>query len=78
MREQNYPMFAFHLFDDWKKKVAEVDAVVIATKWPEYTTLKNNALAGAIKPNVIVDPRRMFRPQDFQHVTYLTIARRVL
>jgi UDP-glucose 6-dehydrogenase len=55
-----------------------VDAVVIATKWPEYATLKNKALAGAIKGKLIVDPRRLFRPEDFRNATYLTIGRRIL
>lgn len=67
----------FTLTSDWQSAVADADAVVIATKWPEYTQLKKPDLAGALKAKPIVDPRRLFRPEDFPQAEYLTIGRRV-
>jgi len=62
----------FVLTEDWKAAVTGADGIVVATKWPEYADLKNAAVNG----KVIVDPRRMFRPDDFAN--YLAIGRRML
>jgi UDPglucose 6-dehydrogenase/GDP-mannose 6-dehydrogenase len=62
----------FDLTNDWKTALPAADGVVVATKWPEYAELKNAAVNG----KVIVDPRRMFRPDDFAN--YLAIGRRML
>jgi hypothetical protein len=48
----------------------------VATKWPEYAELKTPALAGAVADKVVLDPRRMFRPEDFPN--YLAIGRRMI
>jgi UDPglucose 6-dehydrogenase/GDP-mannose 6-dehydrogenase len=66
----------FALTADWRNAIVGADAVVVATKWPEYAALKSPALADAMKGKVLVDPRRMFRPEDF--VNYLAIGRRML
>jgi UDPglucose 6-dehydrogenase/GDP-mannose 6-dehydrogenase len=60
---------------DWQSAVGGVDAVVVATKWPEYAKLKAPALAEAVKGKVIMDARRMFGPDDFPN--YLAIGRRM-
>ncbi|MGA2556463.1 MAG: nucleotide sugar dehydrogenase, partial [Verrucomicrobiota bacterium] len=65
----------FALTEDWRDAVGGADAVVVATKWPEYAGLKSAALAGAMKGKVVVDARRMFGPGDF--VNYLAIGRRM-
>jgi len=65
----------FALTEDWRGAVGGADAVVVATKWPEYAGLKSAALAGAMKGKVVVDARRMFGPGDF--VNYLAIGRRM-
>ena len=65
----------FALTADWRSAVGGADAVVVATKWPEYVGLKSAALAGAMKGKVVVDARRMFAPGDF--VNYLAIGRRM-
>jgi UDPglucose 6-dehydrogenase/GDP-mannose 6-dehydrogenase len=62
----------FDLTEDWKAAVTGADGIVVATKWPEYADLKNAAVNG----KVIVDPRRMFHPDDFAN--YLAIGRRML
>ena len=66
----------FTLTQDWKTALIAADAVVVATKWPEYADLKTPALAGAIAGKVVLDPRRMFRPEDFPN--YLAIGRRLI
>ncbi len=65
----------FSLVTDWPAEVAKVDAIVVATKWPEYAALKK---ANGIEGKVVVDARRMFRPGDFEKLNYLTIGRREL
>jgi UDPglucose 6-dehydrogenase/GDP-mannose 6-dehydrogenase len=65
----------FLLTPDWKSAVGSADAVVVATKWPEYAELKTPALAGAVAGKVVLDARRMFSPEDF--VNYLAIGRRM-
>jgi UDP-glucose 6-dehydrogenase len=66
----------FLLTQDWQSAVAGADAVVVATKWPEYAALKTPGLAGVLKDKVVLDARRMFRPEDFPN--YLAIGRRLL
>lgn len=56
--------------DDWPAQVAGADAVIIATRWPEYAALKRHDRAGL----VIVDPRRLLARQDFPLARYLTIG----
>ena len=68
---------AFTLVEDWEDELRHAAAVVIATKWPAYSGLKSAALAGVMNEKVIVDPRRMFRPEDFPQSDYLTIGRRI-
>jgi UDPglucose 6-dehydrogenase/GDP-mannose 6-dehydrogenase len=65
----------FLLTPDWKSAVRGADAVVVATKWPEYAELKTPAMAGAVAGKVVLDARRMFGPEDF--VNYLAIGRRM-
>jgi UDPglucose 6-dehydrogenase/GDP-mannose 6-dehydrogenase len=65
----------FLLEPDWKRALSGVDAVVVATKWPEYAELKSAALAGAVAGKVVLDARRMFSPEDFPN--YLAIGRRM-
>jgi UDPglucose 6-dehydrogenase/GDP-mannose 6-dehydrogenase len=66
----------FLLTQDWQSAVAGADAVVVATKWPEYAALKTPGLAGVLAGKVVLDARRMFRPEDFPN--YLAIGRRLL
>jgi hypothetical protein len=57
--------------EDWSTVVPETDAVVVATKWTEYLSLPSLMRPG----QVVVDPRRMFKPADFAKMTYLSIGR---
>lgn len=63
---------------DWKGNLGVVDAVVVATKWKEYLQLAQPPWTTALKGKVVVDPRRLLRPEDFPEATYLTIGRRPL
>ncbi len=65
----------FSLVTDWQREVAGTDAIVVATKWPEYAALKS---VKGIEGKGIVDARRMLRPGDFKKLDYLTIGRREL
>ena len=50
--------------------VASADAVIIATRWPEYASVKHLDRIGL----TVVDPRRLLTRHDFQHARYLTIG----
>ncbi len=56
--------------DDWQAQVASADAVIIATRWPEYASVKHLDRIGL----TVVDPRRLLTRHDFQHARYLTIG----
>jgi len=62
------------MINDWTEALTAVDAVIVATKCPDYARLREPSLASRLHGKVIVDPRRMFRPQDFPHATYLTVG----
>jgi UDPglucose 6-dehydrogenase/GDP-mannose 6-dehydrogenase len=67
---------AMETTDDWRDSLAACDAVVVATKWPEYAALTHPDQVRQIQGKTIVDARRMFRPEDFPDASYLTIGRR--
>jgi UDPglucose 6-dehydrogenase/GDP-mannose 6-dehydrogenase len=66
----------FVLTEDWQSAVPAADAIVVATKWPEYAELENLARTGVIKEKVLLDARRMFSPKVF--LNYMSIGRRML
>lgn len=59
---------------DWRAGLVTADAVIIATKWPEYQALRDLAAAGALAGKTIIDARRMFGPADFPGSHYFTIG----
>jgi UDPglucose 6-dehydrogenase/GDP-mannose 6-dehydrogenase len=75
---KDLPDVPFALVTDWKGRLADVDAVIVGTKWPEYADLADAGLAGVLAGKTIVDPRRMFQPADFKGAAYLSIGRREL
>jgi len=60
---------------DWKPALQSADAVVVATKWSEYTALSEPESARHLDAKPLVDARRMFRPEDVPRAIYLTIGR---
>jgi UDPglucose 6-dehydrogenase/GDP-mannose 6-dehydrogenase len=74
--QQALPKVPFATVPDWRSEVCAADAVVVATKWPEYLELRSPALAKAMAGKVLVDARRMFGPEDFPSL--LAIGRRML
>lgn len=61
---------------DWRQALTEIDAVVIATKWVEYTALAQPEHTAHLQGKVVVDPRRLFQPKDFPQAVYFSIGRR--
>jgi UDPglucose 6-dehydrogenase/GDP-mannose 6-dehydrogenase len=63
--------------EDWESLLDQADAVVVATRWNDYSILKNPDYARKLVGKVLVDARRMFQPSDFKDSKYLTIGRRI-
>jgi UDPglucose 6-dehydrogenase/GDP-mannose 6-dehydrogenase len=59
--------------DDWKRQIANVDVVIVATKWKQYETLSGIDLQGKL----LFDARRMFAPTELTNAAYRSIGRRV-
>jgi hypothetical protein len=47
---------------------------VVATAWPEYQDLAKDGLSSARAGKIIVDARRMFRPDELEPAVYSTIG----
>jgi UDPglucose 6-dehydrogenase len=58
---------------DWKPAVSEADAIVVATRWPDYEAVREADVSG----RVVFDARRMFVPDDFARGIYRSIGRRI-
>jgi UDPglucose 6-dehydrogenase len=58
----------------WPEDLVAVDAVVVATSWPEYRGLLGAAHRKLLEGKVIVDARRFFRAEDFPSASYLAIG----
>lgn len=58
------------LVEDWQQAITGAAAIIVATRWPEYTDLPAHTHQGQI----IVDPRHMFAPADFKPARYLTVG----
>jgi UDPglucose 6-dehydrogenase/GDP-mannose 6-dehydrogenase len=66
-----WPALPVSYVANWVVEVPRSDAVIVATKWPDYAALRGVPMMG----KVIVDARRMFLPEDFPGARYLTIGR---
>jgi UDPglucose 6-dehydrogenase/GDP-mannose 6-dehydrogenase len=64
---------AIAFVQDWRTAALEAEVVIVATAWPDYQTLAELGLKGA----VVFDARRAFRPAQFEGSSYLAIGRRV-
>ena len=60
--------------EEWKECLSFVDAVVVLTKWEEYKQLADKINCERIKGKVLIDPRRLFKPEAFQETTYLSMG----
>jgi UDPglucose 6-dehydrogenase/GDP-mannose 6-dehydrogenase len=69
-----WPTILAEYVEDWRGVVASVDAIIVATKWPEYQSLSEQVTGGAMTTKTIVDARRMFEPVDFAGSRYFTIG----
>ena len=59
---------------NWQKKIANVDILLLFTKWDEYKKLliKNNS--NKLKNKILFDARRMFKKKNFPKSIYLTVG----
>jgi len=66
------PALAGHieLVDDWRQAIRGAQAILLATRWPQYADLP----AHTHPEQIILDPRHMFTPKDFKPARYLTIG----
>jgi len=63
-----------HYISDWRQKLRAANGVVVATCWPEYRELAKDVLSSARARKIIVDARRMFRPDELVPAIYSTIG----
>ena len=64
---------AVRFVGSWEEEVAAAEAVIVATRWPDYAPLSDMDLGGKL----LFDARRMFRPDSAGGARYLTIGRRM-
>lgn len=69
-----WPGISVSYVTDWHARLAQTDAIVIATKWPEYQALREPTATLALVGKTIIDARRMFGPTDFPESRYFTIG----
>jgi len=65
-----WPGLDVNYVQDWEAALGDCDAVIVATKWPEYRKLAAAPLNGT----VIVDARRFFHASEFSSNAYLAIG----
>ena len=63
---------------NWEKHLTNCDAIVILTNWDSYKRLSTKSFKEKIIKKVIIDSRRLFKPEDFSSSKYLTIGRRII
>lgn len=59
-----------HFAEDWQSQVADAEAVIVVTRWPEYAKLTSIDTVG----KVVFDTRRMFERSDFPATEYIAIG----
>jgi UDPglucose 6-dehydrogenase/GDP-mannose 6-dehydrogenase len=63
-----------HYVPAWPEKLGQADGVVVATCWPEYRELAKDVLSTVRARKIIVDARRLFRPDELAPAIYATIG----
>jgi UDPglucose 6-dehydrogenase/GDP-mannose 6-dehydrogenase len=63
----------FQVVDNWGDFIKICDAVIVATRWPEYTSLKNHSPTLQGKP--VLDCRRLLNAADFSQSTFFTVGK---
>lgn len=58
---------------DWRDGFTSHEVLIVATKWDEYSSLRDHLIEG----QVLFDVRRMFDPSEIVKAIYLTVGRRV-
>ena len=59
----------------WDKHLTDVHAVIVATKWKEYSVLSSTKNKDILKDKIILDARRFFKASDFPLSNYMAIGR---
>jgi len=58
----------------WTSALDSVDAVVVATRWPEYASLVTAENRSKLRGKLIVDARLMFGADQFSDTRYLSVG----
>tara|TARA_Y100000816_G_C26108452_1_gene590303 strand:- start:15309 stop:16661 length:1353 start_codon:yes stop_codon:yes gene_type:complete len=61
----------------WDKHLADVHAIIVATKWEVYKDLSLEKYQDKIEGKVIFDARRFYEPTKFPKSIYLTVGRNI-
>jgi UDPglucose 6-dehydrogenase len=60
--------------DDWRRELRSCEGVVVATAWPEYLALRDDAHRRSLIGKVLVDTRFLLSGDDLHGVAYRTIG----
>lgn len=60
--------------EEWKDCLSLIDAVIILTKWDEYKQLTEKNNIEKLNGKIVLDPRRLFNPEDLPEIKYLTMG----
>ncbi len=61
----------------WSSHLADVHAVVVATKWEVYKNLSLKKYQDNLEGKIIFDARRYYEPSEFPKSVYLTVGRNI-
>jgi UDPglucose 6-dehydrogenase len=71
---REWPELKINYVDHWDAHIDAADAVIVATRWPEYLQLREPQLLARLGGKEIIDARRYFRIGDFPGASYQTIG----
>lgn len=71
---REWPELSLDVAEEWQGELPQAEAIVVATRWPEYSRLKDAPLREVLRGKVIVDARRFFHADDFPASAYHAIG----
>lgn len=71
---REWPELAVDYISDWEADIVSAEAIVVATRWPEYNRLQDVAHSGGLKGKTVVDARRFFSLGTLPSTAYHAIG----
>ncbi len=63
---------AINWTESWQELVRDCDVIIVATEWPEYSSLPEHLVN--LSGKIIMDPRRFFHPANFSSHRYYSVG----